>query len=128
MYSQITPTFPDAPHDDLNDIPQAIKDELEDITNKMAMMLVSFPEDLWTDEFWDKNSQQLTCILFNNDVPIEIINKVLKLYTDCYTTMKDANHENLEHFTAENFLKAGLRMAISENMANEGPDRKKPRV
>ena len=127
MYSQITQTFPDAPHDDLNDIPQAIKDELEDITNKMAMMLVSFPEDLWADEFWDKNSKQLTCILFNNDVPVAIINEVLKQYTDCYTTMKDANHEILEHFTAENFLKA-VHMAISENMANEGPNRKKPRV
>ena len=127
MYSQITPTFPDAPHDDLNDIPQAIKDELEDIINKMAMLVESFPEHLWADEFWNKNSQELTTILFNNDVPIEIIHKVLKQYTDCYTTMKEANHENLEHFTAENFLKA-VHMAISENMANEGPDRKKPRV
>ena len=57
----------------------------------------------------------------------DIINKTIKQYTDCYTTMKEANHENLEHFTAENFLKA-VHMAISENMANEGPDRKKPRV
>jgi hypothetical protein len=129
MYSQITPTFPDASHDVPNDIPQAIKDELEDITNKMAMMLEDLAlhsEHLWADEFWNKNSKELKCILFNNDVPIEIINKVLNQYTDCYTTMKEANHENLEHFTAENFLKA-VHM-ISENMANEGPVRKKPRV
>ena len=127
MYSQITPTFPDAPHDVPHDIPQAIKDELEDIINKMTMMLESFPEHLWADEFWNKNSKELTTILFNSDVPIDIINKTIKQYTDCYTTMKEANHENLEHFTAENFLKA-VHMAISENMANEGPDRKKPRV
>ena len=127
MYSQITPTFPDAPHDVPNDIPQAIKDEIEDIINKMAMMLESFPEHLWADEFWNKNSKELTCILFNNDVPIEIINKVHHQYTDCYTTLKEVKHENLEHFTAENFLKA-VHMAISENMANEGPVRKKPRV
>jgi hypothetical protein len=127
MYSQITPTFPDAPHDVPNDIPQAIKDELEDITNKMAMMMDSRPEHLCEDEFFNQNSKECVCILFNNDVPIEIINKVLKQYTDCYTTMKEANHENLEHFTAENFLKV-VHMAISENMANEGPVRKKPRV
>ena len=127
MYSQITPTFPDAPHDVPHDIPQAIKDELEDIINKMTMMLESFPEHLWADKFWNKNSKELTTILFNSDVPIDIINKTIKQYTDCYTTMKEANHENLEHFTAENFLKA-VHMAISENMANEGPDRKKPRV
>ena len=127
MYSQITPTFPDASHDVPNDIPQAIKDEMEDIINKMSMMMESFPEPLWADEFWNKNSKELTCILFNNDVPIEIINKVLNQYTDCYRTLKEVNHENLEHFTAENFLKA-VHMAISENMANEGPDRKKPRV
>ena len=127
MYSQITPTFPDAPHDDLNDIPQAIKDEMEDIVNKMAMMLESLPEHLWADEFWEKNSKQLTCILFNNDVPIEIINKVLKQYTDIYAEMKEANEEMIGEFTAENFIKT-LHMVISENMANEGPDRKKPRV
>ena len=127
MYSQITPTFPDAPHDDLNDIPQVIKDELEDITNKMTMMMDSHPEHLCEDEFFNQNSKELPCILFNNGVPIEIINYILKKYTECYEAMKEANNENLEHFTSENFLKV-VHMAISENMANEGPVRKKPRV
>jgi hypothetical protein len=127
MYTQITPTFPDAPHDDPNDIPQAIKDELEDIIIKMAMLVESFPEHLWADEFWNKNSQELTTILFNTDVPIEIINKVLKQYTEIYAEMKEANDEMIGEFTAENFIQV-LFMKISENMANEGPDRKKPRV
>jgi hypothetical protein len=127
MYSQITPTFPDAPHDDLNDIPQAIKDELEDITNKMAMMMDSRPEHLCADEFFNKNSKECVCILFNNGVPIEIINKVLNQYTEIYVEMKKANEKMIGEFTAENFIKA-LHMAISENMANEEPVRKKPRV
>ena len=127
MYSQITPTFPDAPHDVPHDIPQAIKDELRDITQKMAMMMESFPEHLWADEFFNKNSKECVCILFNNDVPIEIINKVLKQYTEIYAEMKEANEEMIGEFTAENFIQV-LCMKISENMANEGPDRKKPRV
>ena len=100
MYSQITPTFPDASHDVPNDIPQAIKDEMEDIINKMSMMMESFPEPLWADEFWNKNSKELTCILFNNDVPIEIINKILKQYTEIYAEMKEANEEMIGEFTA----------------------------
>ena len=127
MYSQITPTFPDAPHDDLNDIPQAIKDELEDITNKMAMMMDSRPEHLCADEFFNKNSKECVCILFNNGVPIEIINKVLNQYTEIYAEMKKANDEMIVEFTAENFIQV-LHMVISENMANEEPVRKKPRV
>jgi signal recognition particle GTPase len=127
MYLQITPTFPDAPHDVPHDIPQAIKDELEDIIIKMAMLVESFPEHLWADEFWNKNSQELTTILFNTDVPIEIINKVLKQYTEIYAEMKEANDEMIGEFTAENFIQV-LHMVISEEMANEGPVRKKPRV
>ena len=127
MYSQITPTFPDAPHDVPHDIPQAIKDELEDIIIKMAMLVESFPEHLWADEFWNKNSKELTTILFNTDVPIEIINKVLKQYTGLYEEMKEKNDEMIAEFTAENFIQV-LHMVISENMANEGPVRKKPRV
>ena len=127
MYSQITPTFPDAPHDVPHDIPQAIKDELEDIINKMAMMMDSRPEHLCEDEFFNQNSKELTTILFNKDVPIEIINKVLKQYTEMYAEMKEANEEMIGEFTAENFILV-LFMKISENMANEGPDRKKPRV
>ena len=127
MYSQITPTFPDAPHDDLNDIPQVIKDELEDITNKMTMMMDSRPEHLCEDEFFNQNSKECVCILFNNDVPIEIINKILKQYTEIYAEMKEANEEMIGEFTAENFIQV-LHKTISENMANEGPVRKKPRV
>ena len=127
MYSQITPTFPDAPHDDLNDIPQAIKDEMEDIVNKMSMMMYSRPEHLCADEFFNKNSKECVCILFNNGVPIEIINKVLKQYTELYAEMKKANDEMIVEFTAKNFIQV-LLMKISENMANEGPDRKKTRV
>ena len=123
MYSQITPTFPDAP----NDIPQAIKDEMEDIFNKMAMMLESLPEHLWADEFWNKNSKELTTILFNSNVPIDIIEKTLKQYAEIYAEMKEANEEMIGEFTAENFIQV-LFMKISENMANEGPDRKKTRV
>ena len=96
MYSQITPTFPDAP----NDIPQAIKDEMEDIVNKMAMMLESLPEHLWADELFNKNSKECVCILFNNDVPFEIINKVLNQYTEIYVEMKEANEEMIGEFTA----------------------------
>ena len=127
MYSQITPTFPDAPHDVPNDIPQAIKDELEDITNKMAMMMDSRPEHLCEDEFFNQNSKECVCILFNNGVPIEIINKVLNQYTEIYAEMKKANDEMIAEFTAENFIQV-LHMVISENMANEEPVRKKPRV
>ena len=127
MYLQITPNFVDGPHDVPNDIPQAIKDELRDITHKMAIMMDSRPEHLCADEFFNKNSRECVCILFNNDVPIDIISKTLKKYTECDETMKEANHENLEHFTTENFLQI-LHMAISENMHNEGPDRKKTRV
>ena len=87
----------------------------------------SFPEHLWADEFWNKNSKELTTILFNSNVPIDIIEKTLKQYAECYTIVKEAKHEHLEHFTAENFLKA-LHKTINENMANEGPDRKKTRV
>ena len=87
----------------------------------------SFPEHLWADEFWNKNSKELTTILFNKGVPIEIINKVLNQYTEMYAEMKKANDEMIAEFTAENFIQV-LHMVISENMANEGPDRKKPRV
>ena len=87
----------------------------------------SFPEHLWADEFWNKNSKELTTILFNSNVPIDIIEKTLKQYAEIYAEMKEANEEMIGEFTAENFLKA-VHMAISENMANEGPDRKKPRV
>ncbi len=127
MYSQITPTFPDAPHDVPHDIPQAIKDELEDIINKMAMMMNSRPEHLCEDEFFNENSQELTTILFNKGIPIEIINKVLKQYTELYEEMKKANDEMIGEFTAKNFIQV-LHMVISEKMANEGPVRKKPRV
>ena len=127
MYSQITPTFPDAPHDDLNDIPQAIKDELEDIINKMTMMMDSLPEHLCEDEFFNQNSKELVSILFNKNVPDTIIQKVLKQYAELYEEMKEANDEMIGEFTAKNFIQV-LLMKISENMANEGPDRKKPRV
>ncbi len=100
MYSQITPTFPDAPHDVPHDIPQAIKDELEDIINKMTMMMDSRPEHLCADEFFNKNSKECVCILFNNDVPFEIINKVLNQYTEIYVEMKEANEEMIGEFTA----------------------------
>ena len=127
MYSQITPTFPDAPHDVPHDIPQAIKDELEDIINKMAMMMNSRPEHLCEDEFFNQNSKELMTILFNKGIPIEIINKVLNQYTELYEEMKKANDEMIAEFTAENFIEV-VRMVISENMANEEPVRKKPRV
>jgi DNA-binding ferritin-like protein (Dps family) len=127
MYSQITPTFPDAPHDVPHDIPQAIKDELEDIINKMAMMMDSRPEHLCEDEFFNENSQELTTILFNKGIPIEIINKVLNQYTELYEEMKKANDEMIGQFTAKNFIQV-LLMKFSEELANEEPVRKKPRV
>jgi hypothetical protein len=87
----------------------------------------SFPEHLWADEFWNKNSKELTTILFNSNVPIDIIEKTLKQYAEIYAEMKEANEEMIGEFTAENFILV-LFMKISENMANEGPDRKKTRV
>ena len=127
MYSQITPTFPDAPHDDPDYELTTVSLILGLSPDQIAMFLDSRPEHLCEDEFFNQNSKECVCILFNNDVPIEIINKILKQYTEIYAEMKEANEEMIGEFTAENFIQV-LFMKISENMANEGPDRKKPRV
>ena len=108
MYSQITPTFPDVPRD----IPH---DDLERI------------KDLLADEFYMKNSQDLTGILLDTNIRVDIIAKMLKQYTQIYVEMKEENDEIIRDFTAENFLQV-LHMKISENMENEDSVRKKPRV
>ena len=87
----------------------------------------SIPEHLWADELFNKNSKELVSILFNKNVPDTIIQKVFKQYAELYEEMKETNDEMIAEFTAENFIQV-LHMVISENMANEGPDRKKTRV
>ena len=92
----------------------------EDPINSLISIKKFELSDLFAIKNHEENKEDISQI-------IDIIEKTLKQYAECYTIVKEAKHENLEHFTAENFLKA-VHMAISENMANEGPDRKKPRV
>ena len=127
MYSQITPTFPDAPHDDPDYELATVSLILGLSPDQIAMFLDSIPKHLWADELFNKNSKELVSILFNKNVPVAIIIKVLKQYAGIYEEMKEANEEMIGEFTAENFILV-LFMKISENMANEGPDRKKTRV
>ncbi len=127
MYSQITPTFPDAPHDDPDYELTTVSLILGLSPDQIAMFLDSRPEHLCEDEFFNQNSKELVSILFNKNVPDTIINKVLKQYTELYEEMKEANDEMIAEFTAKIFIQV-LHMVISDNLANEGPDRKKPRV
>ncbi len=77
MFKQITPTF--AP------VSTTIFDNLN-------------------DEFLMKNSQQLTRIMLERNMPLDFITKLVKKNIILYNEMKYKNDEMIADFTAENFI------------------------
>ena len=73
------------------------------ITQTFAPVSATIFDNL-NDEFLMKNSQQLTRIMLERNMPLDFITKLVKKNIILYNEMNYKNDEMIADFTAENFI------------------------